>query len=104
MDRLKLSQTMAGYEARLEQMVADIARQIARGAGKRVYRNLKTPKNRSPLAESIRIDEEPDGGLRVFTDESYGRFVEFGTINQPARPFLTPATEEVKVTFSRFLE
>jgi len=55
------------------------------------------------LANSINSVVTQEGDIRVFTDKPYARFVEFGTINQPARPFLTPAVEEVKVTFSGFI-
>lgn len=95
-----LSQLMTSYEAKLARMIEDLAEQIVAGARSRVFRNLKTPKGNSPLAESIRAEKDPDGSLRIFTDKSYARYVEFGTIKQPARPFLTPAVEEVKVTFS----
>jgi len=95
-----LSQKMIGYEEKLARMIEDIAEQIVAGARLRVFRNLKNPKGSSPLAESIRAEKDPDGGMRVFTDKSYARYVEFGTVKQPARPFLTPATEEIKVTFS----
>lgn len=88
------------YEAKLARMIENMAQQIVAGARSRVLRNLKNPNGNSPLAQSIRAEMDPDGGMRVLTDISYARYVEFGTIHQPARPFLTPATEEVKVTFS----
>ncbi len=99
-----LSQLMTSYEAKLARMIEELAQQMVISARSRVFRNLKTPKGNSPLAESIRMKKYPDGGMMVFTDKPYARFVEFGTIKQPARPFLTPAAEEVKVTFSIFSE
>lgn len=95
---------IGNYETKLAQMIEDMAEQIVISARARVYRSLKNPKGNSPLAESIRSEKEPEGGMRVFTDKSYARYVEFGTVNQPARPFLTPAAEEIKVTFSTFLK
>lgn len=95
-----LSQMMTRYEAKLARMIERLAEQIVAGARSRVYRNLKEPTGNSPLAESIRIENDPDGSMRIFTDKPYARYVEFGTVKQPARPFLTPAVEEVKVTFS----
>jgi len=91
---------MERYERELERMTRALAQQIADGARRRVYRNLKSPKARSPLADSIRVTADSAGGWRVVTDKYYARFVEFGTRYQPARPFLTPAAEEVKVNFS----
>ncbi len=91
---------MTGYETKLARMIEEIAEQIVAGAKSRVLRNLKNPKGSSPLADSIRAEADTDGGMRVLTDKSYARYVEFGTIRQPARSFLTPATEEIKVTFS----
>lgn len=95
-----LSRRMVRYDAALSQMIADLADEIVVGARTRVYGNLKNPRGNSPLAESIRSVSDPEGGLRVFTDKPYARYVEFGTVRQPARPFLTPAIEEVKVTFA----
>ena len=95
-----LSRRMVGYEIKLKQMVENLADQIVAGARERVYRNLRNPKDNSPLAESIRAEKDTNGHIRVFTDKSYARYVEFGTATQPARPFLTPAVEDVKVSFS----
>lgn len=97
---MNISDVMDGYEARLAAMIDDLAAQVVIGARRRVYRNLKTPRANSPLAESIRTENDPAGGVKVFTDKPYARYVEFGTINQPPRPFLTPAIQDVKVTFS----
>lgn len=96
----ELSRRMASYEKKLKQVMENLADQIVAGARTRVYQNLKNPKSNSALAESIRTKRQPDSVIHVFTDKSYARYVEFGTVTQPARPFLTPAVEEVKVTFS----
>jgi len=96
----QLTQMAANYETKLARMIEQMADQIVEGAQRRVYQNLKGRRRHSPLAESIRRAHDPDGGIRVFTDKPYARYVEFGTIAQSARPFLTPATEEVKVTFA----
>ncbi len=100
MPSLQLTNKAAAYEEKLARMIAQMADQIVSSARKRVYANLKNRKNNSPLASSIDRVVMPQGDIRVFTDKPYAKFVEFGTINQPARPFLTPAVEEVKVTFS----
>ncbi|HHL34186.1 MAG TPA: hypothetical protein ENJ30_07470 [Desulfobulbaceae bacterium] len=80
-------------------MGKDVAAQVVSGAQSRVLRNLKNPKGNSPLAQSIRAIKDLGGGVRIFTDRPYARYVEFGTVKQSPRPFLTPAVEGVKVTF-----
>ncbi len=90
----------ARYEKRLAGMIAGLADQIITSARRRLARNSKSRDGQSALAASLRREAIPDGGMRVLTDKSYAKYVEFGTRNQPARPFLTPAAQEVKVTFS----
>ena len=98
---LVLSTVMSRYEAKLDRMISGMAEEIVFGAQARLLKSLKDPKTTSPLVTSLRMEEDPEGGMRVFTDKPYARFVEFGTFNQAARPFLTPAAEEVKVTYTR---
>ncbi len=100
----QLSNKVSDYEKKLARMVDQMAEQIVAGARMRVIRDLKIPKNNSPLADSLRVEKDPMGGVQVVTDKPYARFVEFGTRFQPARPFLTPAVEEVKVTFLGIVE
>tara|TARA_R110002072_G_scaffold269694_1_gene428985 strand:+ start:445 stop:789 length:345 start_codon:yes stop_codon:yes gene_type:complete len=95
-----LDQQVRLYEQRLAEMVDQLAAAVARGARARVLRNLKHPKYHSELAASLRVEKDPAGGRRVITDLPYARYVEFGTRFQAARPFLTPAVEEVKVAFA----
>ncbi len=98
---MTISTVMSRYEAKLDRMISNMAEEIIFGAKARLLRSLKDPKTTSPLVMSIGMEADPEGGVRVFTDKPYARFVEFGTFNQAARPFLTPAAEEVKVTFAR---
>ena len=102
MPSLQLTNKAAVYEEELARMIGQIADQIVSSARKRVYGNLKRRKNNSPLANSINSVVTPEGDIRVFTDKPYARFVEFGTINQPARPFLTPAVEPRKMRSVRY--
>jgi HK97 gp10 family phage protein len=44
------------------------------------------------LANSIKMVKEKDSVL-VGTNKNYGRFLEFGTINMDARPWLVPSLE-----------
>ncbi|PHZ84896.1 HK97-gp10 family putative phage morphogenesis protein [Paremcibacter congregatus] len=95
-----LDQQARLYERRLAEMVDQLAAAVVRGARARVLRNLKHPKDHSDLAASLRVEKDPAGDLRVITDLPYARYLEFGTRYQAARPFLTPAVEEVKVAFA----
>ena len=100
----ELSRQMVRYEEKLAEMLEKLAAEIVTRARSRVLQNLKTPRSNSPLADSIRMEKDPAGGVRVLTDKPYARYVEFGTVSQSARPFLTPAVEEVKVTFSGLID
>ncbi|MFN3232935.1 MAG: HK97-gp10 family putative phage morphogenesis protein [Alphaproteobacteria bacterium] len=47
------------------------------------------------LEESIRVVTAPDGlSARVEATAPHAAHVEFGTVDQPAQPFMTPAVEE----------
>lgn len=94
-----LNQKAVDYEKQLTTMVRHMAAEIVKGAKSRVRQNQSQPKSDSPLAASLQVMDLGDGALKVITDKPYARYVEFGTLHQRARPFLTPATEEVKVTF-----
>lgn len=59
------------------QAVADTARSLA-------------PKRTGELQSSIRV-VEGDDGVTVEATAPHAAFVEFGTLKQPARPFLAPA-------------
>ncbi|WP_321397382.1 HK97-gp10 family putative phage morphogenesis protein [Emcibacter sp.] len=96
--RVGLAEARRTYEDRLMNFVENMAADIAAGARDRVYRNKKSADTHSPLAESIMVVQKPRGA-DVTTSVSYAPYVEFGTQKMPARPFLTPATEEVKVLF-----
>lgn len=108
MNNSRISAKITEYERRLDQYVMDLAAQIASSARTKVYQNLRPPRASSPLADSIQVRNdtpiENKAGAIVFTTMPYARYVEFGTRFQAARPFLTPAVEEVKVNFSSFLE
>ncbi|WP_417319828.1 HK97-gp10 family putative phage morphogenesis protein [Emcibacter sp.] len=87
------------YEKRLDGFVEGLAMEIAAGARHRVYRDRKSESPVSPLADSIHVARE-SASYEVRTSMSYAPYVEFGTSKMAARPFLTPATEEVKVRFA----
>lgn len=113
MNNSRISAKITEYEQRLDRYVMDLAEQIASSARTKVYQNLRPPRAssplaNSPLANSIQVRNDPaignKTGAMVYTTMPYARYVEFGTRFQASRPFLTPAVEEVKVSFSGFLE
>jgi len=50
------------------------------------------------LRDSLYLDQV-EGGWTVATDVHYAPFVEFGTVNMDAQPFLIPAAEEHRESF-----
>lgn len=54
----------------------------------------RSPYNKGHLFENIIISEVVNGRIRVAPEARhyfYARFVEFGTVDQPAQPFMEPA-------------
>lgn len=74
---------------------------VVRKKGLKVVRKAKNnaPVDTGRLRASISLEEESMGNglIRVLvgTNVDYARFVEFGTSNQPAQPYLRPALREV---------
>ncbi len=60
-----------------------------------IYRSLKTKLSSSPLAETITV-EGSSFGYVVSTNVPYAKYIEFGTIYQSAKPFMSLAAEQVK--------
>jgi len=104
---------LSGFEE-LEQTLRDGTKKMAvkflRGAEKsagKIWQEAianRAPVDTGHLAESIKIKTEVKSGdngsmtMKVGPDQSafYGVFQEFGTKDQPARPFMRPAFEETK--------
>lgn len=109
--------------ARMKELSADMNKKIARaatGAAASVIKKAatsKVPRDTGNLAKNVIAKRIPPGesGLtsqHIVTvrqgkltekqkgsglqDAFYGRFVEFGTVNMPAQPFLRPAFDENK--------
>jgi len=96
----QLDDVAEDYAQELATQAREMAEEIASAARLRVYRNLETPKAYSPLAESIFVDDSQLDTVQVVCPQSYAHFVEFGTVNMRARPFLGPSVEEAKTQFS----
>ena len=62
----------------------------------------RAPVRTGTLRRSIRVNEARRRGSRieasVSTDVPYARFVEYGTSDTPAQPFMTPAEKELEDT------
>jgi len=86
-------------------------------ASKPLLRDIKAnaPVDTGDLKRSIKITNHPDGGsdsaeikMQIgVVGEFYGHFQEFGTIKQPARPFVRPAwdrnSRELIALFAEYL-
>lgn len=72
--------------------LAEGAEQIAEAARDRVAAQTD---GTGDLEDSIRVVTSPDGlSARIEATAPHAAHVEFGTVEQPAQPFLTPAVEE----------
>lgn len=70
-------------------------REVAEAAAERMRK--RAPENTGAGAASIHAEPDPDGGgYRVGWDKAhfYMSFHEFGTEDQPARPFVRPTVDE----------
>lgn len=68
------------------------------GEGVRERAENLAPKDTGALAASLHVEaESSDGhpGVVVIADVPYAAFVELGTIDTPAQPFLRPAIEQI---------
>jgi len=54
------------------------------------------------LAASIQTDVQKTKGT-VYTNMEYSEFLEYGTVNMEARPYMTPAAESARGPFLRKL-
>jgi HK97 gp10 family phage protein len=53
----------------------------------------RVPVDTGALRDSLHTEEDPSGGTLVGTDIPYAVFVEYGTSDTPAQPFLRPALD-----------
>lgn len=89
----------------------NLNRSTVHGIAGRVVKQarLNAPKNEGTLRKAIkakrRRPRDPDKpfsdvmvehGSQAKHDAFYWRFVEYGTINQPARPFMQPAADSIR--------
>jgi HK97 gp10 family phage protein len=57
------------------------------------------PVDTGTLKNSIQSAPESDTVMVVYTPMDYSIFVEWGTVNAPAQPYLTPAAEQARPRF-----
>lgn len=94
----------AGLKRFRAQLDAAIDRGAARGAGMiaSLAREL-VPVDEGDLRDTIRVQPEPGTGKGQYTvaagskDVRYPAFVEFGTVDSPAQPYMRPATDAIDV-------
>mgnify|MGYP006384560137 CR=1 FL=1 len=60
---------------------------------------VKCPVDTGALRNSIQAQPESELAWTVAPGQEYAWFVEAGTVNQPAQPYLTPAAEAVRGQF-----
>lgn len=83
----RLPQIIQTAESGVGRANAQAAQRVARGAKGRA------PRATGRLAGSIKAKPAGGNAHRVEVGAFYGMFIEWGTIHQGARPFLTPAAE-----------
>lgn len=91
----RFPQIIAGMEARAEAIVAKAAMDIEAHAKSRAPVDTGTLKN---SIQAIRVGE---AHWKVVVGADYGMYVEWGTVNQAAQPFLQPAIGVVTPQFIR---
>lgn len=93
----RITRINAEFEQRMQDIAQDAANAIASAAKARV------PVDSGDLRDAIHVEVEPDGFAVVAgtDDVFYGHMVENGTVRQPPRPFLTPATEAERDNIER---
>lgn len=95
----KLDRAERNLINRVDAGVAAIAEAILADARQRVL-SQRQASGPSALADSLFVAPR-DAGLVVGTNAGHAVFVEFGTAQQPARPFLFPAALAAR-DFTRF--
>jgi HK97 gp10 family phage protein len=88
----KVGQTIARTRRELAQLVKATAFRLEAGA------KMRAPVDTGFLRNSIQTTFESDLSAVVFVAAEYGVYVEFGTSKMRARPFLTPAVDEINAT------
>lgn len=88
----------------LARKLPQAARQIVTETTAEVEEYAKTvvPVDTGALRASIQSEVTGTEGT-VYTDQSYAEFVEFGTVNMAAQPYMTPAGEAARQGFDRKL-
>lgn len=86
-------------QSRFPEIAAELRSRISRAtkAGTEVVAasaRAKAPVESGALSNSIKVKAKRAGEYAVETDVFYARFIEYGTVNMAARPFLIPALEE----------
>jgi HK97 gp10 family phage protein len=85
-------------KARVREVIATVGLLIESEA------KQNAPVDTGRLRASIRFEMAPNGlGGEVATNVTYAPYLELGTRNRPARPFLFPAVEKYRNTYRALL-
>lgn len=63
-----------------------------------------TPVDTGALKQSYGADPVSSTHIRIGSDKEYAPYVEYGTVNSPSQPHLTPAFEQNVATFKARLK
>lgn len=85
----KIPQTVKRTHQELSQLVRTSAFRVEAGA------RLRAPVDTGNLRRLIKAEMTGDLSAIIVSGAEYGIYVEFGTTRMRARPYLTPALEEV---------
>lgn len=85
----------------LKNKLHNAAKNLSKDAADETVRIAKilVPVDEGTLRDSIEAKEDEDGSWSASPNTDYDVFVEYGTINTPAQPYLTPAAEQAKKKF-----
>lgn len=86
----RISRVARLIEEEVAEILADVAEQAASIA------QQLAPFRTGALRDSIAVEQTGVLGFRVIAGAPYSAFVELGTVNMDAQPFLGPAIESVR--------
>ena len=106
MIKLKIT-NLPEFQRNLQELgkrLENAARDVVEEAGAAILENAKAraPTKTGKLKESIVLETEEDGlSVTIKATAPYAKAVEFGTLRQPAQPFMFPALEEERANIGK---
>jgi HK97 gp10 family phage protein len=100
--RTQLAKCVKAQRVALQEAVAESLEDVQTEARRNLPRGSDPELSTGVLARSIEVRLDADGlGGSVGTDLPYGRYLEFGTQQMTARPWLQPAFDSLKSRIHR---